>query len=169
MVHTDRLELRPPVEADRSTFVDWFQDEDFMMFSGGTLSESDAHARFDVMLRTAGDVDFAKQPVVERSSSRIIGYCGVAWFEFDGDRRLEFGYRLVTDARGAGYATEAGRALLGLASRSFRGELLAMIDPTNAPSKAVARKLGFEYWKTAVVDGYLDEIHRLRVGRDVSS
>jgi len=37
----------------------------------------------------------------------------VNWFDFEEQRRLEYGYRLVPEARGKGYATEAGRALLG--------------------------------------------------------
>lgn len=28
----------------------------------------------------------------------------------------------------------------------------------------VARKLGFVFWKQAVVDGFLDNLHRLQVG-----
>lgn len=42
------------------------------------------------------------------------------------------------------------------------GTVHALIDPTNEPSKAVARKLGFEFWKLAVVNGFEDEIHRRR-------
>ncbi len=61
------------------------------------------------------------------------------------------------------YATEAGRALVALAAETFTGEILAMIDPTNLPSQNLAAKLGFEYWKQAVVDGYLDNLYRLTV------
>jgi RimJ/RimL family protein N-acetyltransferase len=38
-----------------------------------------------------------------------------------------------------------------------------MIDPRNVPSENVARKLGFEYRKQAVVDGFLDNLFRLQV------
>lgn len=162
---TDRLELRRPVEADRATFVPLFGDDDFMVFSGGALSVEEADARFDVMLANAGAVTFAKQPIIERSTDRIIGYCGVALFEFEGQRRLEFGWRLVPSARGFGYATEAATALLDLAAESFDGEILAMIDQTNEPSKRVAAKLGFEFWKLAEVHGFVDEIHTRRISK----
>ncbi len=105
-------------------------------------------------------VRFAKQPIIERSSGEIVGYSGVAWFEFEGTRRLEFGYRLVPEARGHGYATEAGLAVLSIAAESFQGELLAVIDPGNTASKGVIGKLGFEFWKVAEVNGYRDELHR---------
>jgi RimJ/RimL family protein N-acetyltransferase len=85
---------------------------------------------------------------------------GAAWFEFEAAMRLEFGYRLVPRARGHGYATEASLALLAVASESFRGEVLAMIDPRNMASKGVIGKLGFEFWKIADIDGYRDELYR---------
>ncbi len=163
VLQTERLELRRPAEADRAIFVALFGDDDFMAFSGGALSAVDAAARFDVMLANAAEVPFAKQPIIERSTAQIIGYCGVDWFDFEGRRRLEFGWRLVPSARGVGYATEAATALLDLAAQSFDGEILAMIDPTNEPSKRVATKLGFEFWKLAEVHGFVDEIHLLQV------
>jgi RimJ/RimL family protein N-acetyltransferase len=160
---TERLELRPPLERDRGRFVELFRDEDFMVFSGGVCSAESAHARYDEMLRNAAEVPFAKQPVIVSATGTIVGYSGVAWFEFEGQPRLEFGWRLVPEARGLGYATEAGRALLGLAAATFRGELLAMIDPANAPSRNVAAKLGFTFWKRAWVDGYVDDLYSLAV------
>lgn len=135
-----------------------------MVFSGGLLTAAAAHARFDEMLVRGAELAFAKQPVIERSTGVIIGYSGVNWFEFEGRRRLEFGYRLVPEARGKGYATEASRAMLAKAAETFRGEVLAMIDPTNRASQNVSQKLGFTFWKQAVVDGFLDDIYRRRIG-----
>jgi RimJ/RimL family protein N-acetyltransferase len=157
---TPRLEVRLPRESDRSRFVHLFGDEDFMVFSGGVLNAHAAHERFDGMLARGAELTFAKQPVIERSSGVIVGYAGVDWFDFEGRQRLEFGYRLVPEARGRGYATEAGRAVLAKADESYRGEILAIIDPTNQPSQNVASKLGFIFWKQAMVAGYLDNLYR---------
>jgi RimJ/RimL family protein N-acetyltransferase len=85
-------------------------------------------------------------------------------FEFEGQRHLEYGYRLIREARGRGYATEASRALLAVAEETFSGEILAIIDPRNTPSQNVAHKLGFVFWKQAVVDGFVDNLYRLEVG-----
>jgi RimJ/RimL family protein N-acetyltransferase len=160
---TARLQLRPPEERDRERFVELFCDEAFMVFSDGVLDGPAAHRRFDEMMQRARELPFAKQPIVERQSDTIVGYAGVNWFDFEGERRLEFGWRLVPEARGKGFATEAGRAVLSLADGNFRGEILAMIDPANAPSANVARKLGFAFWKQAPVDDYLVDLYRLRV------
>ena len=162
-VLTPRLEVRLPVEADRERFVELFRDERFMVFSAGVHDSDSAHRRFDEMLERAAEVPFAKQPIIERRTGSIVGYSGVNSFDFEQQRRLEYGYRLVPEARGKGYATEAGRALLTLAEETFSGEILAIIDPRNVPSQNVARKLGFVFWKQAVVDGFLDNLYRLQV------
>lgn len=160
---TPRLEIRLPTESDRARFVELFCDEEFMVFSGGVPEPDVAHHRFDEMLVRAAELPFAKQPIIERATDVIIGYSGVDRFDFEGERRLEYGYRLVPEARGKGYATEAGRVVLTAAAETFSGEILAMIDPTNLPSQNVALKLGFSFWKQAVVNGYVDDIYRLRV------
>lgn len=160
MVVTDRLEIRLPTEGDRPRFVELFGDEAFMAFSGGVLSDEQAHQRFDRMLACAAEIPFAKQPVVERSSAVVIGYTGVDRIELDGRRWLEWGYRLAPEARGRGYATEAGTALLGLAAQTYTGELLGIIHPANQPSHNVIRKLGFVYWQQAEVEGELRDLYR---------
>src|SRR5207302_1942096 len=111
--------------------------------------------RFDAMLSRANELPFAKQPVVERMSGAVVGYVGVDVFSFEGQPRLEFGWRLIPEARGRGYATEATKAVLAVATESFEGELLAMIVPANLASQNVARKVGFTFWKQAIVDGFL--------------
>ncbi len=157
--------MRLPTEADRGRFVELFCDEAFMVFSAGALTEVEAHARFDRMLVNAAALPFAKQPVIERSSGLVVGYAGVDWFDFEGDRWLELGYRLVPGARGQGYGTEAGRAVLAAAVESpFVGEIIAIIDPSNEASKGVARKLGFERWKEALVDGCIRDLFRTSIG-----
>ena len=161
VVLTERLQIRLPVEGDRLRFVELFQDPVYMEFSAGVHDLASANTRFDVMLQTAERVAFAKQPIIDRTSGEIVGYSGAAWCEFEGAPRLEFGYRLVPGARGQGYATEAGLAVLDVAAESFRGELLAMIDRQNVASKGVIGKLGFEFWKIGEIDdGYQVEVYR---------
>jgi len=164
-MQTSRLEIRFPTEKDRVHFVQLFSDEDFMVFSGGALDANDANRRFDEMLRRVGELSFAKQPVIELVTAEIIGYAGVDFFEFEGEQRLEFGYRLVQAARGRGYATEAGEALLARAAQTFEGEIIAMIDPRNQPSHRVASKLGFRFWKQATADGHVADLYRIWISQ----
>ena len=161
---TSRLEVRPPREADRVRFADLFRNDAFMVFSSAPLSEDAAHKRFDHMLAMCQVVPFAKQPIVERSSGVVVGYTGVDYFTFEGEERLEWGYRLVPESRGLGYATEASQALLARARETFSGELLAIIDPANRTSQNVCRKLGFAFLKQALVGRNVANFYTLAIG-----
>ena len=99
---TSRLEVRPPRELDRERFVELFCNDDFMIFSGQALIEEAAHGRFDHMLAMCEVVPFAKQPIVERASGLVVGYTGVDSFTFEGEERLEWGYRLVPESQRIG-------------------------------------------------------------------
>jgi RimJ/RimL family protein N-acetyltransferase len=107
-IRTERLEIRLVVESDRPRFVDLFMDSDFMVFSAtGPLDREAANARFDHMMRFSREVPFGKQAIIEISTASVIGYVGADEFEFRGEIRFEFGYRLVRASRSLGYATEA--------------------------------------------------------------
>jgi RimJ/RimL family protein N-acetyltransferase len=163
-VMTQRLLVRPPRQADRERFVELFRDEDFMAFSPGVLGEEDAGDRFDHMVAVCRTIPFGKQPVVERSSGLIVGYTGVDHIDFAGRTWLEWGYRLVPECRGRGYATEASEALLARAHQTYAGDVLAIIAPDNLASQNVCRKLGFTFWRQAAVEGDLRNLYLLSVG-----
>jgi RimJ/RimL family protein N-acetyltransferase len=163
-VRTARLLVRPPREADRERFVALFRDEEFMVYAGA-LTEEEAGDRFDHMVAVCQTVPFGKQPVVELSSGLVVGYTGVDRIVVEGRTWLEWGYRLVPECRGLGYATEASQALLTTAHQTYTGELLAIIAPENLASQSVCRKLGFTFWKQAPVDGDRYNLYTLPVGR----
>lgn len=162
------------VESDRARFVELFTDSDFMVFFGVQSVEA-AHCYVDHLLEVNVQVPFAKQPIVVRKSGAIVGYTGVDWFELDGRQELEFGYRLVSCARGVGCATEASLALLDVARASFDGTIYALIDEAKAASISTIGKLGFDYWKHGLVEGvprnfyrWSPEMVRSRVSSDTS-
>jgi RimJ/RimL family protein N-acetyltransferase len=161
---TSRLEVRQPRKLDRARFVELFCNDDFMTFSGQVLTEEAAHGRFDHMLAMCEVVPFAKQPIVERASGLVVGYTGVDYFTFEDEERLEWGYRLVPESRGLGYATEASQALLTRAHKTFSGELLAIVHPANYASQNVCRKLGFAFLKQAFVGGDMANFYTLAIG-----
>jgi RimJ/RimL family protein N-acetyltransferase len=160
-VITERLLVRPPREADRERFVELFMSVEFMVFYGRARTVAEASRRFDRMTEVCRTVPFGKQPVVERSSGRVVGYTGAGYIEYAGRTWLEWGWRLVPECRGRGYATEATRALLAKARRSHPDDLLVIIVPENLPSQNVARKLGCEFWKQDRVEGYLCNLYLL--------
>jgi RimJ/RimL family protein N-acetyltransferase len=148
------------VEADRDRFVTLFSDPGFMVHFVGALSVERAHAFVDHLLEVNRQVPFAKQPVLERDSGAIVGYVGVDWIDLDGTRSFEFGYRLVPEARGRGYATEASRALLELAAAVGAATIYALIDPVNHPSLNTIAKLDFTMERLAVIEGLHRNVYR---------
>jgi RimJ/RimL family protein N-acetyltransferase len=138
-------------------------EDEFMIFFDGARTAAQAHRWFDRMLAVWAEVPFGKQPVVERASGVIVGYVGVDWFDFEGEPRLEFGYRLAPQYRGMGYATEASRALLRKAADTFTGDIFAIIHRDNQASQNVARKLGFGFLTSALVGGGLRNLYRIRL------
>lgn len=150
---TERLVIRSPVEEDRSRFVELFTDEAFTVFSAGVHDDRSANIRFDGMLSLAGAVPYAKQPVVERETGTIVGYTGVGTVDLGGLHRLEWGWRFVPEARGRGYATEATTALLAVADGCDDGEILCLIAAENRPSRRVADKTGFRWWRRIAWEG----------------
>jgi RimJ/RimL family protein N-acetyltransferase len=139
-----------------------------MVFSAGALTREQANDRFNRMLAVCRDVPFGKQPVVELSSREVVGYTGVDYIDLDGRTWLEWGYRLVRQVRGRGYATEASRALLSTVRQPHADDLLAIIAPENLASQNVCRKLGFTFWKQAPVEGQPRNLYRLPSGASAS-
>jgi RimJ/RimL family protein N-acetyltransferase len=74
---------------------------------------------------------------------KMIGHVGFHGPPREGEK-LEVGYTIFPGYRGHGYATEAVVALMGWAT-SAHGirRFVASVSPTNQPSLAIVRKLGF--------------------------
>lgn len=80
--------------------------------------------------------------MMRRSDGAVVGNCG-----FHGPPRAvgraEIGYAVQATSRGNGYATEAAEALVRWAFDQGEERVLASVAPTNSPSLAVVRKVGF--------------------------
>jgi RimJ/RimL family protein N-acetyltransferase len=81
-------------------------------------------------------------------SGELLGYVGVChplWFP-ECAHWVEVGWRLRRDAWGRGYATEGGAAAIEAAFAAMPLErIVALIDPENSRSVAVAGRLGMQW------------------------
>lgn len=80
--------------------------------------------------------------VVRRDTGERIGHAG--FHDRPKDGTVEFGYTIEAPWRRQGYATEAAEGLIAFARSSGARAFLLSIAPDNAPSLAIAAKLGFE-------------------------
>jgi RimJ/RimL family protein N-acetyltransferase len=93
-----------------------------------SVQHDEMHPSFLLMLRTDG-------------APRIIGACGLG--ERDGKGEVELGYWIARPYWGLGFASEAGRAVLGIAKALGHQRLVAGHFIDNPASGQVLRKLGF--------------------------
>ena len=79
-------------------------------------------------------------PIERRDSGEFIGYCGLIVGNGSYDEP-EIAYELAQRARGHGYATEAGRAIVEAAASTGRKRLWATVREWNAASFRVLHRL----------------------------
>jgi ribosomal-protein-alanine N-acetyltransferase len=93
---------------------------------------------------TGPAADFGHRLVVERDGGAVVG--GVGFFGPPEDGRVEIGYGIVPSRRGRGYAAEAVRGMLRHAfGHPGVDEVIAFVDPANAPSVRVLTQTGFAF------------------------
>jgi RimJ/RimL family protein N-acetyltransferase len=140
-VTTERLTLRGWREDDLAPYAAMTADPEVMRFMGGPVGEDDTWRQIALFtghweLRGHGFW------VVEREGT-MIGRVGL--WRPHGWPGLEVGWLLAREAWGHGYATEAARASVEHAWRSYDVErLISLIAPENHASARVAQRLGME-------------------------
>jgi ribosomal-protein-alanine N-acetyltransferase len=86
--------------------------------------------------------DWMARLIVRSSDQELVGHCG-----FHGPPevigRAEIGYTVFPAFRGQGFAKEAAKALTDWAFEQGQQEVFASISPSNLPSLAIVRSLGF--------------------------
>jgi RimJ/RimL family protein N-acetyltransferase len=141
---TARLTLRPRTVADTDSCLAMDRDPAVTRFVAGPWSDPVRHRAF-VEARTAGPY-----PPGLGYWTILHPYDGfLGWALLiplvPGEQAVEIGWRLRRAAWGQGYATEAARPVLhhGFVTLGLP-EISAVIDPANAASCAVARKIGLQ-------------------------
>jgi RimJ/RimL family protein N-acetyltransferase len=154
MIETARLTLRLPTLADLEPIHAMRSDPEVVRFVGGkTLSREEAWHRLQ---RSSGHwslLGYGLFAVVERASGIMLGEVGLIRSERglgeDFDPFPEAAWVLARAAQGRGYATEAAQAVpdwFALSRPATR--TVCIIDPRNAGSLQVARKLGYRSFGT---------------------
>lgn len=144
-VRTERLVLRAFGESDLEALLVFHADPAVVRYvpfpprSGEGMATALASKRSGTALRAQGDhLDLA----VTRHDGTLVGDIVLMLHSVEHDT-VEVGYIFDPAYAGHGYATEAVRALLGLAFEGLRAHrALARIDARNQPSRALCERLG---------------------------
>ncbi len=141
---TRRLRIRPFKPADADAIFAIHGDSEATRYMTGPLSREASLANLSALIDRVESTGYGPYAVELRDSPTVLGWAGVQ--QVPGEHLIEVLYAIRREAWGQGYASEAAEALLGVCFGTLDlPEVVATVDPRNAPSIAVLRKLGFSY------------------------
>jgi RimJ/RimL family protein N-acetyltransferase len=140
-LETERLILRPPIEADLDAWADFMADEEAMRHIGGVQQRSVAWRSMATFTGAWALRGFSMFSVIEKASGRWIGRLG-PW-QPEGWPGTEVGWGLARSSWRKGYATEGAIATIDWAFDKLGWtDVIHTIAPANDSSAAVAKRLG---------------------------
>ena len=150
---TPRLKLRWMNERDVESHYAVFSDPRVARYwsSGPWTSLDQSRDHIAATLAAYADGSGMRLGIELRATGELIGNASLHRF-VDASRRCELGYALAQAHWGAGYVSEALRALLGYGFSTLDlNRIEADVDPRNVASARVLEKLGFQK------EGYMPE------------
>ena len=157
---TERMVLRPVTTGDHAALLAHWTAPDVreFLFDGEVLSPAAIGRVIEDSERDFATVGYGLWLVIEKETSGLAGTAGLRPLE---DLGIEILYSLAAEARGKGYATEAGGTVIEYALGVLGlPEVLAEIDAGNQASAAVITRLGMRPFD--VVPGVLGPMTRYR-------
>jgi RimJ/RimL family protein N-acetyltransferase len=145
VITTDRLVLRPAVDADRPAIAAMNGDPRVGAWLGGVRDRVESDAFVDLVQAHEAEHRFGFWVVESQAERQVVGMTGVWWVpaEMDMGRVVEIGWRFHPDAWGQGYATEAARAALSYGFEALGlPEIIAFTARANLASQSVMRRIG---------------------------
>ena len=138
---TERLILRPPSVEDFDAYAEMCAEEDTMAYLGGPCERAAAWRQWCTLAGAWHIRGFSMFSVIERATGEWVGRLG-PWYPADWPG-AEIGYGVRKKFAGAGYAFEGAVAACDFAVEFLKwDELMHCIDPANARSQALAKRLG---------------------------
>jgi RimJ/RimL family protein N-acetyltransferase len=140
-LETERLILRPPIEADLEAWAKFGADEEASRYIGGLLSRAAAWRVMAVVTGAWSLRGLSMFSVIEKSTGDWVGRLG-PWMP-EGWPGTEVGWGIAREYWGKGYATEGASAAIDWAFDILGWtEVIHCIEAANTNSQAVAKRLG---------------------------
>ena len=96
---------------------------------------------------------FGRMACIEKSSGRLVGFCGLKYLE--DLKEVDIGYRFLPETWGKGYATESALAVMAECRRQGAIQrVIGLVEPENTASVKVLKKLGLGFEKTIRLDDH---------------
>ena len=148
MIVTDRLTLRPAVDADRDAIAALNAHPRVGEWLGGVRNRAESDAFVDRVQAHQAEHGFGFWVVERQADASVVGMTGI-WRtppEVGLGRIVEIGWRFLPDAWGQGYATEAAKAALTYGFETVKlPEIIAFTARSNLASQSVMRRIGMSH------------------------
>ncbi|NGX31704.1 MAG: putative ribosomal N-acetyltransferase YdaF [Chlamydiae bacterium] len=138
---TPHLFIRSLTKEDLECIDQLLADEGAMQFSTNTKTSQEY---LENILQSYQENGYGLYGVFLKDDQVFIGLCGLLKQEINHKIYVEASYRIKKTYWNRGYATEATKAVVQYAFDQLHiKELITIIEKTNMPSMAVAKKIGF--------------------------
>ncbi|KOX99068.1 GNAT family N-acetyltransferase [Pseudomonas nunensis] len=145
---TERLILRPPMAEDLARLFAIYGDPATNQFNpAGPLTDiHQAENLLEGWLRHWDKNAYGQWAIATREApEHVIGFGGIALYNYLDVERLNLGYRFDAAAWGKGFATELGTAALAHAFNELEAEqVFALVRPSHLASIGVLEKIGMQ-------------------------
>lgn len=159
---TARLRFREMTAADIGLMAALLGDPDVMRFYPRPKTRDEAMRWIEWNQANYAEHGYGLW-ITETHEGDFVGDCGLTWQPIGDCRSLEVGFHTVPGRQGLGYATEAARACLDLATGPIgESHVVAIINPANVASRRVAEKLGMYVEQETEVPGHPVVVYGLR-------
>ncbi|HKW89735.1 MAG TPA: GNAT family N-acetyltransferase [Candidatus Acidoferrales bacterium] len=155
VIETGRLILRRMTADDAEALFAVLGDPISMKYYPAAFSRDEVRRWIERWIASYEENGYGLYAIVLKSTGEVIGDCGHARQDVDGETEIEIGYHVLRSLQGRGYATEAARACAEYGFKKLGAKrLVSLIRPENAPSRRVAEKVGMRVWKEIARKGY---------------
>jgi [ribosomal protein S5]-alanine N-acetyltransferase len=154
ILETPRLVLRELTAEDTDALAHIISDPETMRYYPAPYDRAGVEQWIARNRQRYKDDGVGLWAVVLRSTSEVIGDCGVIRQEVEGENLYEIGYHLRRDFWGQGLASEAAIACRDWAFAKLETDrLISLIRPENVASRRVAERNGMKVWKEVIWRG----------------
>jgi RimJ/RimL family protein N-acetyltransferase len=168
ILETSRVILREFRPDDADAWRGQLSDAETMRYYPAPLDHAGVEEWISRNLRRYQEHCHGLWAMILKSSSELVGDCGLTVQDVGGQREIEIGYHVRRDLWGQGLATEAARACRDYGfERLHAGRLISLIRPENVPSRRVAEKNGMTVWKDVMRQGLPHLVYAIRRDRPV--
>jgi len=151
ILETSRLQLRELVPEDLDALVKVLSDPITMQYYPAPYSRQQAADWIERNRRRYQEHGHSLWGMILKSNGELIGDCGLAMQDVEGNNEIEIGYHVRRDLWKQGFATEAASACRDYSFAKLKAErLISLIRPENIPSRRVAEKNGMTIWKEVI-------------------